>query len=125
MYDDDDDDGVGAVVVVSDASTTFLFPFFVALDLQMNLALFDHEFARATARGLPLRPASSSTDLCKEELFPSRSVCPLCYRKKRRKEATAMETEEDEDVDDDDWRFRSTKVILRYLYAVYTRDKIL
>ncbi len=83
----------------------------------MNLVLFDHELDRAMQSDL-LLPSSAvvSKDLCKSSPFPRRQICPLCYGKGRRTP---------KQLGNEDWKFRSGRVILRYLYAVYTRDKII
>ncbi len=95
----------------------------------MNLEMYDNELSRSVRSGLTPMPRtedtaggaeSGSLDLCKGSLFPQRSVCELCYRKdKAETERTPRKTGGEE------WRFRSGRVILRYLYAVYTRDKIM
>ncbi len=78
----------------------------------MNLILFDFELAKMKEEKTPRRLNSSGTnkDICKGKLYPHRDICPLCYRE----EIAGVEKE----------TFRSRSVILRYLYAVYTADKI-
>ena len=44
-------------------------------------------------------------NLCRSRLFPDPAICELCY--------------------DDSGNFRSRKTVLRYLYSVYTREKII
>ncbi len=98
---------------------------------QMNLLLYDHEMSRAVSDDLPSpapAPAFSSLggsrDICKGTPFPSRDICPLCYRKKRKPKRLFGKVKEGE-AEEDRWTFRSGRVILRYLYAVYTRDKVI
>ena len=56
--------------------------------------------------------AAMSRNLCKNRLFPSEEVCEVCYN--RRGSANRRSGD-----------FGSRRRIARYLYAVYTAEKVL
>ena len=75
----------------------------------LNIQLYDNEIeAQVYSAQGNYKNASLSPNLCKGNLFPKVSVCPLCYRDPK----TAEE-------------FKSARTVLRYLYGVYTSEKII
>ena len=91
---------------------------------RLNLLLYDHEVERqASIRNRRDNSrmmgeddegvyAAMSRNLCKNRLFPSEEVCEVCYN--RRGSANRRSGE-----------FGSRRRIARYLYAVYTAEKVL
>ena len=79
---------------------------------RLNLLLYDHEVERqASQRSRRDNSRAdggsliSSRDLCKNRLFPTEEVCDVCYNRQG--------------------EFGSRQRIARYLYAVYTAEKVL
>ena len=94
---------------------------------RLNLLLYDHEVERQASirnrrdnsrmmgeddEGGGGVSAAMSRNLCKNRLFPSEEVCEVCYN--RRGSANRRSGE-----------FGSRRRIARYLYAVYTAEKVL
>ena len=76
----------------------------------MNLLLYDFAVERSlTSDVMTSGLSATALDLCKGNLFPSDEVCPLCYHR---------------GFGGSGRQFESRRVVLRYLYAVYTPDKV-
>ncbi|CAM6055117.1 unnamed protein product [Sphagnum tenellum] len=103
---------------------------------KMNFILY--EFTTSRVLQSKEQPEETPFQLCNSKPFPQEDVCPLCYEETGEGEVGtgggqhvnqtgngehASETGSAERVAPR--RFRSGRVILRYLYAVYTSDKIL
>ena len=87
----------------------------------MNLLLYDFAMYRSLN---DVTSGATSADLCKGNLFPSTEVCPLCYHESR-DIGTGKRKRRRGRTDDNDRQFESRRVVLRYLYAVYTSDKVI
>ena len=85
---------------------------------KLNIQLYDNEIEFQVYSASPLEKtvhnatsaaaADMSANLCKGNMFPKPSVCPLCYRDPKAND-----------------KFKSARTILRYLYGVYTSEKII
>ena len=96
-----------------------------AFSFRLNLLLYDHEVERQASirnrrdnsrmMGEDDEGGSAvamSRNLCKNRLFPSEEVCEVCYNRRRSANRRSGE-------------FGSRRRIARYLYAVYTAEKVL
>ena len=90
---------------------------------RLNLLLYDHEVERqASIRNRrdnsrmmgedDVSAVAMSRNLCKNRLFPSEEVCEVCYNRRRSANRRSGD-------------FGSRRRIARYLYAVYTAEKVL
>ena len=90
---------------------------------RLNLLLYDHEVEKqASVRNrrdnsrvmgdTAEEDTVLSRNLCKNRLFPSEAVCEACYNGRRSANRRSGD-------------FGSRRRIARYLYAVYTAEKVL
>lgn len=77
-----------------------------SLFIRLNHELYDNEVERSKSSTSSAAGFTFDRNLCKGGSgFPAPEVCPDCYGRRG--------------------RVRSKRTVLRYLYAVYTADKIL